>query len=60
MNYGEIGALGQALNSMAQANDVEAIKHLLNNTDKTLEEIHQKFPFVDIRYLLMLRKSGDI
>jgi len=53
-------ALGVTLNFMAQHNDVEGVKYIMNRTKFTLDEIYQKCPFLDIGYMHKLRITGDI
>jgi len=60
MTNGNMTALGVTLNFMAQHNDVEGVKYIMNRTRFTLDEIYQKCPFLDIGYMHKLRITGDI
>ena len=52
--------IGAIINFMAEHNDIEGVKEVIRTCGYTLDELHQKCPFLDIGYLLVLRKGGDI
>jgi len=60
MKQDYITTLGITLNVMADHNDIEGIKSVMSNSGYTLDEIHQKCPFLDIAFLLGLRATGDL